>query len=676
MLIAGNNFPAAPLTASAANDNVTARGYSGAPTALFTSAMTPKSLFNASGVIAEQNYLFRSQTQRTFLNLPDASGGDTGEGFTCTGLADGGTFWLVGSDGTNKETATPEVHLCGLVKVDKVSGLNVGEIRIDLLYGLGTNSTVQGVVIDPTDGTYWVGVGADGLKHISSAGVALSGSFVPAGGNANGVGLDTVRNYLLIFHYVSGTNSQLERYTRAGALIDTTTIPNTPTGDHVYYDALRDYYGFSYGANGTPGAIAWHKASDLSFVGTTGLSNAQAIEGFILVNGEIVACHDGYFHGWSSGALPKKNQLQWYPAVPGFANVAWPRAFDPVTHASLGYVFEDAYARLSGFPVSMESWAAPTGATRTLNTATAPDGTTSADTITATAGTSLAYINESFSVVAGSVTQFGYVRTDGYRYLEVLDRGTAPIAAASFDLQSKTLIGANSGVTGTIEDVGGNYAFVTMTYTRSTSGTSSIILNFGGAAHTSDYQSRTWAGTETLTFWGWQAAQKAFAPSPLLIHATASRAADSASLPVTNWDFSATANTFVISGRTARGNSGNQVALQIDDGSESNRYRLVRDASNVFRFIVTVGGVEQCNLNLGTVANRTIFKVAIRAKGGDFAASLNGGGVITSASGTLPTVTTVRPGMSFTGEWWNSAVEPISLAAADTANAALVALST
>ena len=107
--------------------------------------------------------------------------------------------------------------------------------------------------------------------------------------------------------------------------------------------------------------------------------------------------------------------------------------------------------------------------------------------------------------------------------------------------------------------------------------------------------------------------------------------------------------TIYVSGRTALGTSGDQVVWQADDGDENERIRIVRDSSDVMRCIVTNGGVEQANLNLGAVADDTAFTVALAFQASDFAANLDGGAEVTDSAGTVPTVTTIRLGQDSSG---------------------------
>lgn len=144
------------------------------------------------------------------------------------------------------------------------------------------------------------------------------------------------------------------------------------------------------------------------------------------------------------------------------------------------------------------------------------------------------------------------------------------------------------------------------------------------------------------------------------VSAAASRAADSLTITIADIaPWSTTRGVIEVSARAPYGN-GLAILWQVDDGSEDDRLRIVRDASGNLRCIATVGGVEQCNLNLGAVARGADFSVAFAWEADDFAASLDGAAAVTDTSGSVPSgLTTMRFGHSFTGEHWNSTVKSV-----------------
>lgn len=107
--------------------------------------------------------------------------------------------------------------------------------------------------------------------------------------------------------------------------------------------------------------------------------------------------------------------------------------------------------------------------------------------------------------------------------------------------------------------------------------------------------------------------------------------------------FSATAGAVAIEATTPL-SSGTPVLWSVDDGTANERIYIHRNASNEIHCLVVDGGVTQADLNLGVVADSTAFKLALAWSANDIAASLNGGAVVTDATATLPTVTTIHHG--------------------------------
>lgn len=141
--------------------------------------------------------------------------------------------------------------------------------------------------------------------------------------------------------------------------------------------------------------------------------------------------------------------------------------------------------------------------------------------------------------------------------------------------------------------------------------------------------------------------------SPIIAAATpASRSADDLIRTVTAGAFSK-----VLWCRAPR-LAGTHVLYQRDDGTEDNRVRMVRASDLHLHYIVTAGGVEQANIDLGEIANDAFFTVAIRAAQDDFAVSLDAGEETTDTSGDLPAGLTIeRIGRDTTGNYWNSTIQ-------------------
>lgn len=113
----------------------------------------------------------------------------------------------------------------------------------------------------------------------------------------------------------------------------------------------------------------------------------------------------------------------------------------------------------------------------------------------------------------------------------------------------------------------------------------------------------------------------------------------------------------VMVGATTPSGAGTQTIWSWHDGTANNQLRLYRNSTNEIHFVATSGGVDQCDLNLGTVANSTTFKAAFRWGTNDFAGSLNGAAVVTDTSGSVPTgLTTKQYGSDTAGNYLNKTI--------------------
>lgn len=152
-----------------------------------------------------------------------------------------------------------------------------------------------------------------------------------------------------------------------------------------------------------------------------------------------------------------------------------------------------------------------------------------------------------------------------------------------------------------------------------------LVLNTSNITGNSTFRLRL-RGNETtddsasLLVWGAQFEEGTDASSYIKTNASAvTRLADSQTYARAG----TLTGTIVIDGHTAPGINGDQTFWCWDDNTTGNRIRLMRDADRVVRWIVTVGGVDVINLDMGAVADNTDLKVSA-SWGGVNAASLNG----------------------------------------------------
>jgi hypothetical protein len=236
--------------------------------------------------------------------------------------------------------------------------------------------------------------------------------------------------------------------------------------------------------------------------------------------------------------------------------------------------------------------------------------------------------------------------------------GGAGTQRAYFNINTGALGTGSTYMTESIEDMGGGIYRCVAYITSLASGTAAYafyeLAQVNNAAnYTGDGVSGTFLGGMSITDCE---AETSYIPTTT---AAVTRAADVAL--ITNPQVLAD-QCWIVKGRTPRKISGGaiNVAFQVDDGSGNNRRTLRYGTDGRLHVIATVAGVDQCDLDLGAVANDTDFAVAIRWVNNNFAASLNGGAIVTDLSGQNPLgLTAARVGRSSAGSYWNSTIRTI-----------------
>lgn len=157
----------------------------------------------------------------------------------------------------------------------------------------------------------------------------------------------------------------------------------------------------------------------------------------------------------------------------------------------------------------------------TANTTVAPDGTTTADTMTASVGTGTRFGsgNATNGITTGLVytaSLFVKAGTDTVVQLLFPTAQFGSDAYANFDLSAGTVGSVGASATATISSAGGTWYRCSITATATASSTASIGVGFaftGNNSSATRLPSITAAGTETLILWGAQLEQRSSATS-------------------------------------------------------------------------------------------------------------------------------------------------------------------
>jgi len=322
--------------------------------------------------------------------------------------------------------------------------------------------------------------------------------------------------------------------------------------------------------------------------------------------------------------------------------------YNPATLQVRGLLVEEARTNLCLQSADLATTWTSTRATVSANAAAGPDGASTADKLVEDGTAANSHFNQQAFTKAASALPYSYsifakAVERSFERIQVLD-GVSNGAYADVSVAAGSIsVGFGIGGTPFTSLSAAIYPFSNSWQRPAlnfTTGTDAALTVFNVLANALAGVSYNGDSTSGMLFVGGQLEQAAF-PSSYIPTAAASvtRAKDSYSIA-----FTQNSGTFVFEGITAPG-PGTQYFLSIDDGTANNRIAIYRDSSNQIHCLVVTGAATQCDINLGTVANLTQFRVAFSCSASGFSASLNGAAEAPPvAAGTLPTVTTANLG--------------------------------
>ena len=311
---------------------------------------------------------------------------------------------------------------------------------------------------------------------------------------------------------------------------------------------------------------------------------------------------------------------------------------NPTTGESLGLLVEEQRTNLLLRSEDFSTTWVRFNVNASSNAILAPDGTLTADKLTENDADNFHRIRQ--GITSGVTGVFSV-------FLKAAERtrvnlGTSDInLIAGFDLSAGSVV---SG-TGSIEPFGDGWYRCSISATFTTSGPFLLLRNSSSEFYTGD-------GTSGIYLWGAQLEAGAFPTS--YIPTTTSTATRNASLA--DLISGAIANNirsfYVEFSSPAVGTRG---VVSLNDNTANERASVLTSGTDP-RLVVQDGGVEQANINGGTVAAGVRTRVAVRINADDFAISINGGAVVTDTSGTLPTVDRLMFGRTQAGEYLNGRI--------------------
>jgi lysophospholipase L1-like esterase len=335
--------------------------------------------------------------------------------------------------------------------------------------------------------------------------------------------------------------------------------------------------------------------------------------------------------------------------------------YDSLSRERLGLLIEDS----TGSNLFLNSNAADnaywikSSATVTANTneVTDPAGGNAADIILEVAATANHGFSRTVTISAPAsditVTEYFILKARDRNRVVILGSGKSTVQCVvdltngaidpAFSSVSANLIGAYA------EPIGGGWVLCALQFVVAAAATTyqSIVR----LVEVSSGQITSYLGDATKGVYHYHAQSRIGAQFDMPIFTTASaltRDQDVSSQSISSW-WSATKASLVFEGRSRRV-SGQSIVAQLDDGSENNRIRFWRDAAGEGRLLITSGGVDQLNIDLGAWGDDADRALAVAFKSGEVRYSMNGGAVSSSALATPPVgLTTWRDGLDSAG---------------------------
>lgn len=315
--------------------------------------------------------------------------------------------------------------------------------------------------------------------------------------------------------------------------------------------------------------------------------------------------------------------------------------YDPVTLAPKGLLIEEQRTNLllRSEEFDTASWG-KTLCSVVANDTISPDGTADADKVTDNAGSGTE-LSQVVTVTSGAtVAHSRHFKYIDCRWVRITIGGATDFVRGWFDIQNGVVGATAVGGAGTSAAIAitpaGNGWYRCTLIGALTGATSYPCLSMTADANSSTAR----VSGASYHVWGAQLEAGAFATSYIpTVASQVTRTRDDVAITGANFSqwYNQSEGTFVAEFDDYSVGANFTNVYRLDDGTTNNRMSLYKNASATsVGFDVTTGNVSQANALTSTASIINPTKHAAAYKGNDFAASINGGAVVTDTSGTVP----------------------------------------
>jgi hypothetical protein len=298
--------------------------------------------------------------------------------------------------------------------------------------------------------------------------------------------------------------------------------------------------------------------------------------------------------------------------------------------------------------------------TLTAGASSGPDGELSLTKVEITDTTNESKSLVDISTFSASTTYCSsfFVKNIGQRYVGIWARGqTNHWILVVFDLESASVVDTQTGATsGTVvgSDIvdwgNGIYRIWASWSLGDVGGTEQTGITFLSTATPtlSTNGLEAYVGTAGVGIYaGFAQFEEGSFPTSYIptSGSTATRSADIASIPVTDFGYNQKSGTVVVEIGTHAGDAtGSQYVISLDDSSISDRIQINRSTGD-YRYFVADGNVTQVSQSVGLGGDGS--KVAFAYALNNFAATEDGDTPVTDTVGTVPIISKVSIGMAY-----------------------------